>query len=105
MSDYKVGQELWWEPSEPRRACMVTIRKVGRIWLELSNGRRVDKLRLVEDCKVGSAARCYLDRDARNADLTADALWTALRAKIYLRQKTVSADDIHAAAKLLGVAL
>ena len=109
MSGYKVGQQLYWEPydsRDKRHSGIVQIMKVGRVWLELSNGYRVSAKTLIADGKkYASQGRCFLDKSAREAEVTADALWSALRAKIYLRIKTVSADDIHAAAKLLGVAI
>ena len=110
MSEYKVGQELYWEPSEQRDrilGCrMVKVEKVGRLWLELSNGHKVDKIRLVAYSKCyGPPGRCYLDRAARELQVAAQRDWGKLRSGMHTLPAGVSAADICKAAALLGVAL
>ena len=98
---YTVGQELYFE-SKHGRSGTVTITKVGRKWLELSNHRRVDKDSLCAD--YGS--RCFLSEAQRRADLEREAAWQHLRTALpYTAPPTVTDDDIKAAARLLGVEL
>lgn len=46
-AEYTVGQTLWWEGS--RYAYTLTIERVGRRWLTLDNGYRVDRQTLIAD--------------------------------------------------------
>ena len=113
MSDYKVGQELYWVPtdsSERILGCrMVKIEKIGRIWLELSNGYKVDKVKLAAFSKFyGPPGRCYLDRAVRELQVAAEQDFSNLSRKIYYMHAPpagVSAVDIRKAAALLGVAI
>lgn len=108
-SEFKVGQVLFWEWSSythrRRENEDVTITKIGRKWLELSNGYRVDKETLVADCgKYSPAGRCYLDRAAREEELRVQNAWRDLNRRMgYSVPSGVSADDIEQAAKLLGL--
>lgn len=108
-SEFKVGQVLFWEWSSythrRRENEDVTITKIGRKWLELSNGHRVDKETLVADGgKYSPAGRCYLDRAAREEESRAKKAWSDLKERMgYSVPSGVSADDIEQAAKLLGL--
>lgn len=61
MSDYKVGDYLWFVPSgRAGSSHSVKIVTVGRKWLTLDDGRRVDKVTLVADGKgYSSPGTCY----------------------------------------------
>ncbi|MFO0236419.1 MAG: hypothetical protein ACK53Z_00225 [Betaproteobacteria bacterium] len=104
-----VGQELYWEWSEyshkKNTGEMVKITKIGRRWLELSNGYRADAATLYADGgKYSSPGRCFLNREAREAERARDAAWTALRNRMqYQAPDKVSAEDIAHATRLLGL--
>jgi len=104
-----VGQELYWEWSEyshkKNTGEMVTITKIGRHWLELSNRHRVGASTLVADGgKYSPPGRCFLSRDAREAELARDAAWMLLRHKMSHRAPDgVTAEHIAHATRLLGL--
>jgi hypothetical protein len=106
---YVCGQELYWEPSRyssnRKDHGMVTITKVGRKWLELSNGCRVDAATLIADAgKYSSPGQCYRDRAAREEVVEAEAAWSSLRHRMgYTVPKGVNAQDIAHATRLLGL--
>jgi hypothetical protein len=106
---YACGQELYWEWSEyssrKNTGEMVTITKVGRRWLELSNRYRVDQSTLVADGGPYSPpGRCFLSRETREAERARDAAWAALRNRmLHQAPDKVSADDIAHATRLLGL--
>ena len=84
---------------------MVKITKIGRRWLELSNTYRVDALTLVADGgKYSPPGRCFLNREAREAERARDAAWMLLRNKMSHRAPIgVTAEHIAHAARLLGL--
>ena len=107
---YACGQELYWEPSRYSNnrmngGSMVTITKVGRKWLELSNGHRVDAATLIADPgKYSSPGTCYKDRAAREAVVAAEAAWSSLRHRMnYNVPAGVTAEHIAHATRLLGL--
>ena len=113
MSTYQVGQELWWEPSDRRErilGCrMVKIVKVGRVWLELSNGYKVDKIKLAAYSKIyGPPGHCYLDRAARELHVAAELAWSKLCRKLcgmHNIPSHLTLAEITQAAALLGVTI
>ena len=106
---YACGQKLYFEwskySSKRNTGEMVTITKIGRRWLELSNGHRADAATLCADGgKYSAPGRCYLSREAREADRAREAAWTALSHKMQRRAPgKVSAEDIAHATLLLGL--
>lgn len=112
---YVCGQKLYFEPGryiEPGRysnsneaGSMVTITKVGRKWLQLSNGCRIDAETLIADGgKYSSPGTCYKDRAAREAVVAAQAAWSSLRHRMgYTVPAGVTAEHIVHARRLLGL--
>ena len=106
---YACGQELYFEWSEyshrKNTGEMVAITKIGRRWLSLSNGFRADAETLyVDGGKYSAPGRCFLSRDAREAERARNAAWAALRNSMqYKAPDKVSAKDIAHAARLLGL--
>ena len=104
-----VGQELYWEWSDyshkRNTGEMVTITKIGRRWLNLSNTHRVDVSTLVADGgNYSPPGRCFLSRDAREAERSRDAAWMLLRHKMSrCAPGGVTAEHIAHATRLLGL--
>jgi hypothetical protein len=108
-----VGQELWFVP-HPDRARgtphAVTVTKVGRKWAEIDNGKwRISVATLaVDGAGYNAPARCYVSREAYEAEQERQALWRALWR--HLEHKYVAPDDlcieqIKVAAMALGVSV
>ncbi len=106
---YVCGQELYFEPgrysNRKEAGSMVTITKVGRKWLQLSNGFRVDAGTLIADGgKYSSPGTCYKDRAAREAVVAAETAWSSLRHGMgYTVPAGVTAAHIAHARRLLGL--
>lgn len=106
---YTVGQELYFEwcrySSRNGHGEAVTITKVGRKWLELSNGHRVDKIRLVADGRgYSSPGTAYLSREEREAQVRLQDAWRRLRVQMAsVPGNGVTAERVAEAAKLLGL--
>jgi hypothetical protein len=106
---YAVGQELYWEvsryASNRQDHGMVKITKVGRKWLELSNGYRVNAKTLIADAgEYSSPGVCYENRAARESVVAAGAAWSSLRQRMgYTAPAGVSAEAIAQATCLLGL--
>lgn len=86
---YAVGQSLYWESSpgysgrSSGRNGDVTITKVGRKWLELSNGYRVDKATLFADPgNYSPPGRCFVDKEKRLAEHAKQDAWNELHRRI-----------------------
>ena len=109
-NQYTVGQELYFEwsrySSRNGRGEAVTITRVGRKWLELSNGHRVDKARLVADGRGHSSpGTAYLSRTDREANVRLHEAWRRLQNQMAVTQpgEGVTAERVAEAARLLGV--
>ena len=108
-NQYTVGQELYleWSPYSIRkgRGEDVTITRVGRKWLELSNGLRVDKVRLVADGRgYSSPGTAYTSRADREARVRLHEAWSRLRIRMAAPPGDgVTAERVAEAAKLLGL--
>lgn len=106
---YTVGQGLYFEwgrySSRNGRGEAVTITRVGRKWLELSNGHRVDKVRLVADGRgYASPGTAYLSREEREAQVRLQDAWRSLRAGMGSAPGDgVTIERIAEAARLLGL--
>jgi hypothetical protein len=109
MSDeYKLGQTLWYVPIRRHgQPCEVTIAKVGRQWLTLSNGHRACKEDLVCDGKeYVSPGRCYLSEDEYRHEVLLKNQWDRFRSEIsswYRRPNSVSHDDLSKVMAILGI--
>lgn len=105
---YKVGDKLWWVSSHNTSVQgVVTVTRVGRKWLSLSNAHRVDIDSLLADGKgYSSPGRCYQSLD-EYVRLTAIAdAWDAFKSALgrhYRPPASVTVSDILAAANLCGV--
>jgi hypothetical protein len=99
------GQELWWEPSDPRDkkyACIVKITKIGRDWIYLSNNQRVSISTLIADPgKYSPSGQCYISKEVRELEVKAESAFTKIKHKMSNIPPGVSYNDIVAAAKLL----
>lgn len=104
----KVGDELYFEPSERRSylsAKMVTVTSVGRKWAGISNGLRIDKYTLHADPgKYNSPGRCYVDREARLAEVASINAWQRMRSDFpsHPIKPGLTAEQIAQAREILG---
>lgn len=108
---YEVGQSLYWVSNRQVRGSTtkeaVTITKIGRRWMDISNGHRIDKQTLWADSgNYTSPGMCYASEADYLAKIEAERLFLLLARRMgYHPQSGVTADDIRAAAALLGLDL
>ncbi len=99
---FRVGQELWFVPQtwgRPVEGSATKITKVGRKWLELSNGRRA----CVKSLETGYD-QCYLTRADYEKERELFRAWQELDGLIERRPpEGVTLDKINQARKLLGL--
>jgi hypothetical protein len=98
---FEVGQELWFVPrwGKLSECHALKITKVGRKWLELSNGRRA----CVNTLETGYD-RCYLSQADHENQREIFIAWQKLGGLIERRKpEGVTLDDIAQARKLLGL--
>lgn len=106
MSDkkFEVGQEVWFEPSDPRekgRNC--TVKKVGRIYYEISYGCSSVKVDIDTKCRCEyPCGELYnSEKEARDCKRARD-LWLGLRNKCFLKPSLEQVEKIY---EILGVDL
>ena len=86
--EYTVGQKLWFAPTQkwlgkPRE---VTIEKVGRKWLTLSNTYRVSVDDLtIDGGNASSPGRCYLSEEEHHNAIELAEAWRELGHKVFNR--------------------
>jgi hypothetical protein len=103
----KVGQVLWFVPNEIRRNKpeAVTVEKIGRKWAHIGNGARADLDTLVVDGGVyTSPGRCWLHKEAWEAETRRQDAWLRLRQGIERHRKApdgLSLEQIERAAAVL----
>jgi hypothetical protein len=105
-NEYKVGDKLWWVSSDNKRTQReVTIEKVGRAWLTLSNRHRVDKVTLKADAgEWTSPGTCWLSKEAYEHRARLEQSWGVLRRAVsntWNVPDDVTLEDIKAAAMYL----
>ena len=106
---YKVGQTLWFVPINHRyrQPEEVSITKVGRKWLELSNGYRADiKTLIVDGGGYAPPANLYISQSAYEDKVARESAWNALRAKIsnlYKVPSGITVDVIENVRAQLGI--
>lgn len=106
MNEYKVGDKLWWVSSNNNRTQReVTVEKVGRQWLTLSNRHRVDKATLKADAGgFASPGTCWLSKEAYEHCVRLELAWGSLQRKVretWSVPDNVTLEDIKAAAMYL----
>jgi hypothetical protein len=111
MNKFIVGQTLWFVYSHnygnlPRSNCEVTITKVGREWLTLSSGHRIDKHTLEVDGEgYASPGRCYLSRKKHEEEIAVVLEWKKflrfLQAKGYRAPGGATVESIAQAMRIL----
>lgn len=103
---YKVGQTLYFAHSDRRNGPPheVTITKVGRKWLHLSDNRCVDIETLIEKSEYGNPGKCYESKDHYESLIERNLAWSQLRASFasrYEPPKGVTVENIKQARRLL----
>jgi hypothetical protein len=106
MSEYKTGQTFWWvSNNNARTQSEVTVEKVGRVWLTLSNGQRVDKLTLKADGgSWASPGTCWPSKAEYDETVRLRTAWMSLRKQLndsWEAPNNVTVEDIKAAAVYL----
>lgn len=86
MSAFTIGQELWWVPTNGRgrsEPSSVTVTKLGRRWIGLSNGHKfdIDTMR-ADGGQYSSPGRCYLSQAEHEREMALEFAWAELRAAI-----------------------
>lgn len=108
MTEIMEGCELYLPKERYRNAQTVTVTKVGRKWLTLSNGERADKETLVLDQNHGSAPKLYQSEAAWQKEMGHNRLWGAFRSQVERTAHSrppASEEAIRKAAALLGLPL
>jgi hypothetical protein len=108
-NEYKVGQKFWWVSNDAnvRTQREVIVEKVGRVWVTLSNGYRVDKVtRAVERQEWGTAIPgvCWPSKEEFERHDRTEKAWTTLQRKVretWRIPDDVTLEDIKAAAMYL----
>lgn len=87
-----VGQTLYWSPSRGHgQKGEVSITKVGRRWIELDNGYRIDKQTMRADGKgYSSPGCCFLSEADYETTLKLNLAWREFR---LLVERTFSVPD------------
>lgn len=103
----QVGDKLFFVPSHRHSQPLeVSVLKVGRKWIELSNFHRVDVETLRADGgKYTSPGRCYLNKEAYETQLSLQSAWRSFQKSIDWTPIPVgvTADDIAKARQILRI--
>lgn len=103
----EVGQQLWWVWTEKRRGDnkYVTVTKIGRKWVYVDKGYRLDPLTMRVDGEgYTSPATCYLSKEEYEKKRDLEAAWNGLRSRLrdaWAAPKGVTKEDVLQAARLL----
>jgi hypothetical protein len=108
--EHKVGQTFWWVSSNNARTQgEVSIVKVGRVWLTLSNGHRVDKKTMVTySGEYVSPGSCWPSKEHFEQHLRLSRMWTYFRSAVSNTctiPKNVTRENIKEAASLINLKL
>lgn len=106
----KVGDKLWFEGRQRyHQSEYVTVVKVGRKWLMLSNRRRAHRDTLeVDGGDYSSPGKCWPSKEACEAESRLRSLWASFHRPLSgwcWMPDGMTEERIREAAKLLGVKL
>jgi hypothetical protein len=108
MGELKVGQELWFVPSQGSRKCRwVTVEKIGRKWITIGyfNGAQFDKSKLINGKaplgggRYSSPGYVYLDQNLHDQEVEFRLLKWKLIA--LLQDSILSFEQMSAIEKIL----
>ena len=108
---YTVGQQLWYQPNGYGRRGLpgyyVTIVKIGRKWLTVSQVTRVNKETLSADGgEYTSPGQCYLSEADYRIETALDKTWRQLHDDLrhyYRRPPGITMDQIRQIRALCGL--
>lgn len=107
MNNLNKGQKLWFVPSQRGYSQReVEIVKVGRVYAEIDNNRRIFISDLTVDGRgYSSPGTCYLSREEYEKESALQEAWFLLRDEIGARYnaKNCTINDILKAAELLSL--
>jgi hypothetical protein len=110
-SSVVVGQMIWWVSTRgrvsPELGEWVSVEKVGRIWITLSNGLRINRENLVvepSNSGYSCSGKAYLTLEAHQEVILRDHAWSSLRNFVDRHYSTpaIPTADILEAYRLLG---
>ena len=106
MTNFAVGQEMWFYDNYSQvRSRMVTIEKVGRKWITLSNHERICKETLVADHNgFRSAGKAYLCKADCEAEINIKKDWSSIRKYFdgqYSKPSGFTIEDIYAIQQII----
>ena len=109
-NEHKVGQTFWWVSSNNSRTQgEVSIVKVGRVWLTLSNGNRVDKKTMeTYSGEYVSPGSCWPSKEHFEEHLRFSRMWNSFRSAVsntWTIPKNVTLEHIKEAASLINLKL
>src|SRR5215467_6214163 len=84
MNTFTVGQQLWYVPSRKyARPEYVEVEKIGRVWITLRGGDRIDRQTLLADGRgYASPGQCYFSKEDYEREVALDTAWGSLRRAI-----------------------
>lgn len=109
MTEFTVGQELYYVPDKYGNPRSVTITKVGRLWLEIGSGYpRIKKDTMAVDGRGYSPpGSVYLSKADHDMKMTLSSAWSkftrAVR-PVYQAPVGTTVENIEKAQELLGLA-
>ena len=105
MFDFKVGQRLYRVNNDRREGqSWITIEKVGRKWLTMDYGARVDKETLeVDGGQYSSPAKCYLTKCEYTNKIKKDAIWIKVVGRWPYNTPDISLEKMVRIAEILEI--
>ena len=101
------GQKLWWVPrnSTYRKPCEVVVVKVGRKWVQLDNGYRINAQTFEADgAGYSPPGVCYMNQAIYAAELALNQAWLSLQQALRgPRPAGVTLENIGEARAVLGL--
>lgn len=104
MRELQVGDTLWLV-EERRQPRQVRVEKIGRVWLTLSDGRRVDRRTLRPETSA-FATSCFRTLEEYEEQTKLSRFWRLFRYALdYKPAPGVTAEDVRQAAAILRISL
>lgn len=100
---FEIGQTLYYVPRGHGKPENVTISKIGRTWIALSNGHRCD-FNLLVDSEYGSRPTCHLSQGAYEQERALVAAWNGLPGRLPRKiPQEMTVEKIAQACAILGI--
>ena len=104
VKDFKIGQKIYRDIYNRQEGEWLTVEKIGRIWLTMTDGTRVNAVDMkVDNQGIGWVDQCYLTDKIWADEKLKRLIWGKIWNHIEYQAPGVSLDDTKVIARMMNL--